>query len=69
MPEKLKRYVTIVDPAEWPEDLTSNVNWKLLQACTLRHVPVVRAALSKVRRYLLSLRALHEFSFSPFESW
>ncbi|XP_076669953.1 transient receptor potential cation channel subfamily A member 1 [Andrena cerasifolii] len=38
--------MTIVDPVEWPGDLTSNVNWKLLQACTLRHVPVAKVALS-----------------------
>ncbi|XP_015440440.1 PREDICTED: ankyrin-1-like [Dufourea novaeangliae] len=44
MPKRPKQHVVIVDPVIWPESKTVNVNWKLLQACTVRHYNYTQGA-------------------------
>lgn len=48
MKKKSTRRVFIVNPTNWSESVNDNVSWKLLLACTLRHVPIAKEALSQV---------------------
>ena len=43
-----KRRILIVDPANSPKSIQNNPDWRLLLACTIRHVPMAREALSQV---------------------
>ncbi|XP_017761435.1 PREDICTED: putative ankyrin repeat protein RF_0381 [Eufriesea mexicana] len=47
MKNKSSRRILIVDPTNWPESIKDNATWKLLLACTLRHVPIAKEALSQ----------------------
>lgn len=52
MARKSIRRVVIVDPVDWPQSIDDNIDWKLLQACTVRHVFIAREALSQARKCL-----------------
>ena len=52
MARKSTRHVVIVDPVDWPQSLDDNIDLKLLQASTVRHVSIAREALSQARKCL-----------------